>query len=131
MDIRIAVRAGGDRGAAAAAPLAPCKSPARPALSCSCSQPPPPCGLAVAAGCLGPATGALGAARRRHPGGQARRRARNVPSLLPAPPAGQVPAGPEDRVGQLWRHLHRCASALRFGGAMPDLTRTDGCSWAP
>lgn len=142
MDIRIAVRAGwGPRRCRCGAPR-PLQSPARPPLSCSCSrpplscscsQPPPPwpgCGSGAPGGPLPARWGPGGGTRAARSGGL-RRAHKPFPSLLPAPPAGQVPAGPEDRVGQLWRHLHRCDSAMRFGGAMPDLTRTDRCSWAP
>lgn len=68
MDIRIAVRVGGDRGAAAAAPSPPANrqpGPPSPAPAPSHRHP----GLVVAAGRQEPATGACGAGR---PGGGTR-----------------------------------------------------------
>lgn len=40
------------------------------------------------------------------------RTAANRLLAAPSPLAGQVPAGPEDRVRQLWRYLHRCVRML-------------------
>lgn len=60
-------------------------------------------------GCTLSGPGASGALRASTGTGRSDRR-RHFHPLLPV--AGQVPAGPEDRVGQLWRHLHRCVCGL-------------------
>lgn len=90
MDIRIAVRVGGDRGAAAAAPSPPANRQPGPPSPAPAPSPRHP-GLAVAAGRQEPATGACGAGRR-HPVGQVRRRHATFPTL-PAPPQGKYRLG--------------------------------------